>query len=66
MKTDSLENLVKRIAKLAKYNQELEEKIKKLQKENEKLVKRDEKNKALLEQFSPDMIKEKAGSLQDQ
>ncbi len=66
MKTDSQENLVKRIAKLAKHNQELEEKIKKLLKENEKLVKRDEKNKALLEQFSPDMIKKKAGSLQEQ
>lgn len=66
MKNDSQENLVKRIAKLAKHNQELEEKIKKLLKENEKLAKRDEKNKALLEQFSPDMIKKKAGTLQEQ
>ena len=41
MVNESHENLVKRIARLAKHNQELEETIKKLQKENEKLLKRD-------------------------
>jgi adenylate cyclase len=66
MLNESYENLVKRIAKLAKQNQELEDIIKKLQKENEKLSRRDEKNRALLEQFSPDQIKEKARDKQVQ
>lgn len=41
------EELVKRIAKLAKQNQELEERIKKLAKQNEKLAGENEKLKAL-------------------
>ena len=66
MAIDNNENLVKRIARLAKQNQELEEKIKKLQKENEKLQLRDEKNRQLLESLSPDMLKEKHGAGHDQ
>ncbi len=65
MVTESHENLVKRIARLAKQNQELEEKIKKLQKENEKLTRREEKNRALLEQFTPEQINEKTDVTQD-
>jgi len=61
MVTESHQNLVKRIAKLAKQNQELEDKIKKLQKENEKLARRDEKNRALLDQLSPEQVKGKTG-----
>jgi len=66
MTIESNENLVKRIAKLAKQNQELEEKFKQLMKENEKLTRKIEKQNALLEQLSPELVKEKAGSLQEQ
>jgi class 3 adenylate cyclase len=52
------EELVKRIARLAKQNQELEEHIKKLEKMNEKLTKDNEKIKALYEKISPDGLKE--------
>ena len=52
------EELVKRIAKLAKQNQELEEHIKKLEKQNEKLSKDYEKIKALYEKVSPESLKE--------
>ncbi len=45
--------LVKRIAKLAKQNQELEFKLKELQKQSEKLVRDNEKYKALMEQLAP-------------
>lgn len=65
MVTESHQNLVKRIARLAKQNRELEEKLKKLLKENEKLSRRDEKNRALLEQFTPEQIKEKTGDTQE-
>ena len=41
------DELLKRIAKLAKQNQELEELIKKLRKQNEKLTKDNERVKAL-------------------
>ena len=54
MKNESQANLIKRIAKLARSNQDLEEMIKKLQKENEKLVARLEKAGALIEKLSPD------------
>ena len=52
------EELVKRIAKLAKQNQELEDHIKKLEKQNEKLSHDYEKIKALSEKLSPDGLKE--------
>lgn len=45
--------LVKRIAKLAKQNQELEELVRKLQRKNEKLIRDNEKVKAVLENLSP-------------
>src|SRR5450759_446350 len=48
------EELVKRIAWLAKHNQELEEHIKKLEKTNERLVRGNDKIKALYEKISPD------------
>ena len=48
------EELVKRIAKLAKQNQELEEYIKKLEKQNEKLSRDVEKLKALAEKQGAD------------
>ena len=52
------EELVKRIARLAKQNQELEEHIKNLEKTNEKLTRDNEKIKALYEKISPDGLKE--------
>lgn len=56
------EELVKRIAKLAKQNQELEDHIKKLEKINEKLIRENEKIKAHNEKFSSEGIKESAES----
>jgi adenylate cyclase len=50
------EELVKRIAKLAKQNQELEEHIKKLEKQNDKLTRDYEKIKALYEKVSPESL----------
>jgi class 3 adenylate cyclase len=52
------DELLKRIAKLAKLNQELEEHIKKLEKQNEKLSRDYEKVKALYEKASPEGVKE--------
>ena len=57
MSVNKEKELVKRIAKLAKLNQELETQIKTLQKQNEKLMRENEKQKALLEQLSPDLVK---------
>jgi class 3 adenylate cyclase len=54
------EELVKRIARLAKQNQELEERIKDLEKINEKLIRDNQKIKALYEKVSPDGLKESA------
>lgn len=51
------EELVKRIAKLARQNQELEDHIKKLEKLNDKLSRDYEKIKALYDKVSPDAIK---------
>ena len=48
--------LVKRIAKLAKQNQELEFKLKELQKQSEKLIRDNEKYKALMEKLAPDKL----------
>jgi adenylate cyclase len=53
------EELVKRIARLAKQNQELEESIKKLEKSNEKLMYDNNKIKALYEKAAPETTKEK-------
>lgn len=55
------EELVKRIAKLAKQNQELEEHIRKLEKMNEKLTLEKEKIKALYEKISPEGLKGAVG-----
>lgn len=52
------EELIKRIAKLARQNKELEEKAKALQKQNEKLQRDYEKIKTLCEKLSPDGKKE--------
>lgn len=52
------DELVKRIARLAKQNQDLEENIKKLEKLNEKLTRENEKIKALYEKLSPEGLKE--------
>jgi adenylate cyclase len=54
------EELVKRIARLAKQNQELEENIKKLEKVNEKLLYDFNKIKILYEKAVPEAIKEPA------
>ena len=51
------EELVKRIARLAKQNQELEGQIRKLEKLNEKLTSDNEKIKALYEKLSPENLK---------
>jgi adenylate cyclase len=52
------EEFVKRIARLAKLNQELEDQIKKLEKQNEKLARDNEKIIALYEKLSPESLKE--------
>jgi adenylate cyclase len=52
------EELVKRIARLAKQNQELEEQIKKLEKVNENLARDNQKIKVLYEKISPAGLKE--------
>ncbi len=52
------EELVKRIARLARQNQELEEHIRKLEKMNEKLTRDNEKIEAFYEKFSTESLKE--------
>ena len=47
------EELVRRVAKLARQNQELEERIKKLEKENERLAGQNEKYKAVNQEVQP-------------
>ena len=54
----NIDELVKRIAKLAKQNQDLEDHIKKLERQNEKLSGDYEKIKALYEKISPEGLKE--------
>ena len=54
----SNEELVRRIARLARQNQELEEQLKKLAKLNEKLIREKENAKALLEKTAPGKAKE--------
>ena len=58
MAVSNNEELVKRIARLAKQNQELEDHIKKLEKLNDKLSRDLEKSKALVEKASPDGMKD--------
>ncbi|HCC72015.1 MAG TPA: guanylate cyclase [Bacteroidales bacterium] len=66
MSKESQDKLVKRIARLAKQNQELEEKIKKLIKENERLLNENEKQKGLLGKMSPGKLKKAVPSLAEQ
>jgi len=58
MSMSNSEELVKRIARLAKQNQELEEHIKDLEKINEKLIRDNQKIKSLYEKVLPDGLKE--------
>ena len=60
MPVSSNDELVKRIAKLAKQNQELEDHIKKLEKQNEKLQKEIERLKAFQEKAPAEPVKEGA------
>jgi len=55
----SYEELVRRIARLARQNQELEEQVKKLEKINERLIRENEKVKTLLEKRPPEVVKER-------
>ena len=57
MAANKNEELVKRIARLAKQNQDLEDQIKRLEKLNEKLTRDNEKIKALYEKLSPAGLK---------
>lgn len=52
------EELIKRIARLAKQNQDLEEHIKQLEKINERLIRENDKIKALYEKAVPGVLKE--------
>lgn len=63
MTSTNNEELVKRIAKLAKQNQELEEHIKKLEKVNEKLTRDIEKYKSISEKIPEPGKEEKEKSL---
>ncbi|MBS0011780.1 MAG: HD domain-containing protein [Bacteroidales bacterium] len=65
MSKESQDKLIKRIARLAKQNQELDDRIKKLLKENEELVNQVEKQKAMLGRMSPGAIEKEAPSLAD-
>jgi class 3 adenylate cyclase len=58
MVATNIDELVRRIAKLAKQNQELEDQIKKLKKLNEKLSRDNEKIRALYEKVTPEGLKE--------
>ena len=58
MAANDYDELVKRIAKLARQNQELEDQIKKLEKQNEKLTSDNEKLKVRSERSSPEPPKE--------
>lgn len=58
MAVSNKEEFVKRIARLAKQNQDLEEQLKNLEKLNEKLTRENEKVKALYEKLSPESLKD--------
>jgi len=59
MPVTNIEELVKRIARLAKQNQDLEDNIKNLEKMNEKLVRDYDRIRALYEKAAPDTLKER-------
>jgi class 3 adenylate cyclase len=61
MAENNNEEFVKRIARLVKQNQELEEHIRKLEKDNEKLICENDKIKSLYEKGAPAIIKEIPG-----
>ncbi|MGA1978449.1 MAG: adenylate/guanylate cyclase domain-containing protein [Bacteroidales bacterium] len=52
------DELVKRIARLARQNQDLEDQIKKLEKQNEKLIRDNEKIKSQFEKLPPEGLKD--------
>ena len=56
MNNSKEKELLKRIAKLAKQNQELEELLKKLQRKGEKLIQENERAKEILAKVSPDKL----------
>ena len=58
MAASNKEEFVKRIARLVKQNQDIEEQLKKLEKLNEKLTRENEKIKAQYEKLSPESLKE--------
>jgi len=58
MTKGSDQELVKRIAKLARQNQELEDHIRKLEKQNEMLTRENERIRALYEKISPEGLKD--------
>jgi len=62
MNAVSIDELVRRISKLAKQNQDLEELVKKLQKQNEKLSRENERQKSLLESLSAGRLGEEAAA----
>ncbi len=53
MDTRSKDQLLKRVARLARQNKELEEQVKKLEREKEKILDSNEKYRLLLEQNKP-------------
>jgi len=60
MPVTNSEELIKRIARLAKQNQELEEKIRNLEKLNDNLLRDNQRITVLYERLSPDINKETA------
>jgi len=66
MSKESQDKLVKRIARLAKQNQELEERLKKLISENERLISENEKQKELLGRLSAGDLKKPTPTLAEQ
>jgi adenylate cyclase len=60
MSAVNIDELVKRISRLARQNQELEEHLKRLEKQNEKLTRENEKQKALIDRISPGVSGEMA------
>jgi class 3 adenylate cyclase len=58
MSVSNDEELLKRIARLARQNQELEESIRKLEKLNEKLNRENERFRSLSEKLSPDLVRD--------
>ena len=58
MPVTNSEELIKRIARLAKQNQELEEKIRNLEKLNDNLLRDNQRITVLYERLSPDINKE--------